>query len=87
MDLAQVGIFIFSTPALWLVSRRESWGRWGYIAGLAGQPFWFYTTIKAEQWGIVALCCFYTYSWLQGIYNFWWYKETKQKEVKNDCPH
>jgi len=32
---------------------------------------WFYTSITNEQWGIVALSAFYTYSWGMGIYNYW----------------
>lgn len=34
---------------------------------LWSQPFWFYATWKAEQWGIFALCFFYTYSWARGL--------------------
>ena len=41
------------------------------IFGLIGQPFWFYTTYTNEQWGIFALCFFYTYSWLKGFKNNW----------------
>lgn len=69
--IAQVFIFIFSASAIWFVSRRESWRRWGYILGLCGQPFWFWTLIATEQWGILALCVWYTYSWGQGVWNYW----------------
>ena len=71
MQLSQIGIMLFGCSAVWLVGRKEHWRRWGYIAGLLGQPFWFYTTIQAEQWGIVILCFWYTYAWAQGAYNFW----------------
>ena len=71
MSISQIGILIFGCSAVWLVGRKEHWRRWGYVMGLCGQPFWFYTTITAEQWGIVLLCCWYTYSWAQGVYNFW----------------
>ena len=71
MDFSQIMIFIFGCSAIWLVARKEEWKRWGYIVGLIGQPFWFYVTIKTEQWGMVGLTVFYTYSWITGIWNYW----------------
>lgn len=64
----QIWIFIFGTSAMWLISRPETWGFWGFPLGLIGQPAWYYTTIKKKQWGIAALSIFYTYSWIQGIW-------------------
>ena len=69
--ISQIGIFLFGASAIWFVGRKEKWSRWGYVLGLIGQPFWFYTTITYEQYGLVVLCLFYTYSWGQGFYNFW----------------
>lgn len=70
--ISQVGITIFGCSAIWLVGRRDQkLRRWGYVAGLCSQPFWFYTTIAAEQWGIVALSIWYTYAWASGLYNNW----------------
>lgn len=69
--ISQVAIAVFGASAIWFVGRKEHWKRWGYILGVLGQPFWFYTTIVNEQWGIFALCLFYTYSWLQGVWNYW----------------
>lgn len=69
--VAQVGIVICGCASVWLVSRREHWRRWGYIFGMLGQPFWIYTTLHHEQWGIAAITLFYTYSWGQGIWNYW----------------
>lgn len=71
MDFSQLMILIFGCSAIWLVARKENWKRWGYILGLIGQPFWFYTSITNKQWAIVALTVFYTYSWVMGIYNYW----------------
>lgn len=71
MDIAQVGIMIFGASAIWFVGRKESWKRWGYILGLLGQPFWIYSSVVNEQWGILIMTLFYTYSWSQGIYNYW----------------
>jgi hypothetical protein len=68
---AQIFILILSGSCAWFVTRKEQWKRWGYIFGLSAQPFWFYSTITHEQWGMVLLCCWYTYCWGQGIYNYW----------------
>lgn len=67
----QVGIFLFGCSAIWLVGRPESWRRWGYICGLCAQPFWFYMAIKNEWWGVLAVSCFYAYSWIQGVWFYW----------------
>lgn len=45
--------------------------RWACLFGLAAQPFWFYATWKAEQWGIMALTVVYSIGWLRGIWNYW----------------
>lgn len=70
-NLSQVGIMIFGCSAIWLVGRTEHWRRWGYIFGLLSQPFWFYTAVVHHQWGVVALSCWYSYAWSQGIWNYW----------------
>lgn len=69
--MEQIGIMLFGCSAIWVVGRKEKWRRWGYILGLCSQPFWFYSAYQAEQWGILCLCLWYTYSWGQGIWNFW----------------
>ncbi|CAM0012930.1 hypothetical protein VPHK453_0075 [Vibrio phage K453] len=45
--------------------------KYACLFGLAGQPFWFYSAYTNEQWGIFALCVFYTYSWSLGFKNNW----------------
>lgn len=77
MNFSQIMLFVCGCSAIWLVARKEDWKRWGYIVGLCGQPFWFYTTITSEQWGMFALTLFYTYSWGMGIYNYWIKSEKK----------
>ena len=69
--IAQTWITIFSSSAIWLVGRFEPWKRWGYILGLLSQPAWFYIIIINKQWGIAPIAFFYTYSWCQGILNYW----------------
>ena len=57
--ISQVLLVISGSSAIWFLSRTEKWKRWGFIVGIFGQPFWLYSTIKAEQWGIVALTIFH----------------------------
>ena len=73
--IAQAGIMIFGCSAVWFVGRREAWRRWGYILGLCSQPFWIWTAIIHQQWGILLLSFWYAYSWAQGVWNFWIHKE------------
>lgn len=60
------GIAIFLTQ-----QKNESIKKYASILGLIGQPFWFYSAYSNEQWGIFALCFFYTYSWALGFKNNW----------------
>lgn len=70
--IPQVGIAIFGVSAVFLVNQRERRvRRWGPICGMIGQPFWIWSSIAAEQWGILALTVLYTYSWGCGIRNNW----------------
>lgn len=71
--IEQIGIAICGVTAVWLSQdTRETWRRWACIFGLAGQPFWFVATVRAEQWGIVALCALYAWSWWRGFRAHWW---------------
>lgn len=70
--IEQLGIALLSVTAVWLSQdSRESWRRWACICGLLAQPFWYYATWKAEQWGIFALCFVYTYCWWRGFRLYW----------------
>lgn len=75
--ITQIGIMVFGASAIWLVGRKESWKRYGYIMGLIGQPFWIVSAIHNEQWGILLMTLFYTYSWAQGVWNYWIKPEKK----------
>ena len=70
--MEQLFIALLGATAIWLTQQsRESWKRYACFFGIASQPFWFYATYTAEQWGIFGLSFFYTYSWGIGIKNNW----------------
>ena len=45
--------------------------RWGFVLGLATQPFWFYTSFRHRQWGIFIASIFYALE-LDSNYNRGW---------------
>lgn len=70
--IAQIGIALLGVTAIWLSqSKVSSTRRFACLFGLAGQPFWFWSAISAQQWGIVLLCCFYTVAWARGVRTNW----------------
>lgn len=70
--MEQIVIALTGVTAIWLSqSKNADWRRFACLFGLAGQPFWFWAAISAEQWGIFALCCLYTISWARGVLNNW----------------
>lgn len=71
----QVAIFVLGVGAIVLIARKN---KWGFVVGLCSQPFWFISTFRSEQWGVFALACVYTFTWIYGIYE-WFYKEKKSK--------
>ena len=85
MDVSQVGIIFFGALSVYLVGRRDKWQRWGYIAGLCSQPFWFVSSWKAAQWGIFAVSVWYTFSWLNGVWNYWIKTEVQHVQQSGAC--
>ncbi|MGH8037180.1 MAG: hypothetical protein ACREPD_05515 [Stenotrophomonas sp.] len=70
--IIQLAIAATGVTAIWLTqSKSERVRRYACLFGIAGQPFWFASAIAAEQWGIFALCCFYTWAWSRGVWNNW----------------
>jgi hypothetical protein len=66
IDIAcQVVIGILGVLSILLISFNN---RWGFAAALAGQPFWYFTTIYNRQWGILVIVVIYTFSWGIGFY-------------------
>lgn len=69
MNLLQTLILIFGATSIWMVGRTESWRKYGFLIGLLGQPLWYYMAWETQQWGVGAMCFFYTYSWASGVYH------------------
>lgn len=67
--LLQAAILALSLASVALVSTTGEWHRWGFVVGLASQPFWLIATWRARQWGMLALSIFYVGFWTQGIAN------------------
>lgn len=71
--IAQAGIVVFGMLAIWCAnSTDELQRRLACLFGLAAQPFWFYETASAGQWGIFAISFVYAYSWYRGFRRDWW---------------
>lgn len=70
-----IGQFIIPVSAclaIWLLARdNRSLRRWGPLAGLVGQPFWFVATISAEQWGMLLVAVWFTWVYLETTYRYW----------------
>jgi hypothetical protein len=70
--IAQTVIGICGVASVWLSQspdvRRQ---KYACIYGMAAQPFWFYATWQAQQWGIFILCFFYAAAWMRGLWNHW----------------
>lgn len=72
MHIDQIAILVFGATGLFLTQcRSERLRRIACLVGLAGQPFWFYAAIYAQQWGILAANVLYTVAWLKGVWVHW----------------
>ncbi|MEM5294220.1 hypothetical protein VSR82_07740 [Burkholderia sp. JPY481] len=70
--IEQIAIGLCGVAAVFLSQdRRASWRRYACLFGLAAQPFWFYTTWRAQQYGIWAVCWLYAFSWARGFWTNW----------------
>jgi nicotinamide riboside transporter PnuC len=68
--ISQVAIFFLGFTSIVLVARKN---KWGFVLGLAAQPFWFITSYANGQWGIFLVSFLYAASWIYGIYE-WFFK-------------
>ncbi len=65
--LSQALLVLLGPLAVFLAGRKN---RWGFAAGLAGEPAWFITTAYHRQWGIFALNFVYLGTWGYGTYTW-----------------
>jgi hypothetical protein len=78
--ISQIMLFLFGTLAVLLLTLNNRWSKWGPIIGVLAQPFFFYSAISDEAWGLFAVTFVYLFIYIYGIYNFWIKKETKGKK-------
>ncbi len=70
--MEQIAIALTGVVAVWLSqARRPEVQRYACLFGLAGQPFWFYTSYIHAQWGIFLMSFLYAWAWFQGLRNHW----------------
>jgi len=67
----QAGLILLSTAAIWLVGGKSRFRRWGYVAGVASEPLWLYTSWVNGQWGVFLLSIVYGILWARGAWNHW----------------
>lgn len=87
MPIDQIAIPVLGALAAWLSQeRRPRLQRWACIFGLIGQPFWFWASWKAEQWGIFAVSVLYGAAWLRGLWVYWIRPQATEAQPMNDHP-
>lgn len=87
----QIAIALTGVAACWLSQdTRTRFARWACLFGLLSQPFYFYATYVAEQWGMFVASVAFTGAWIRGLYNFWlkpWLAaRAKRTEVAGGSP-
>lgn len=70
--IEQIFIAVTELIAVFLIqSKNENHAKWASVFGLLGQPFWFYASYKANQFGQFSLCFFFTAAWAKSYYEHW----------------
>ena len=73
--ILQFWIFVLSLCAIAMVATTGPLHRWGFVVGLASQPFWIAALWRARSpagsrlWGMFALSLIYCAIWMFGILN------------------
>lgn len=77
--IEQVFIAVTELLAIFLIQdKRASHRKFASIFGLLGQPFWFYSTYSAGQWGSFVLCFFFTAAWIKSLKEYWFCEKTQE---------
>lgn len=72
MSVDQIALGLLGVTAIFLTQSQDARRRrFACLFGLASQPFWFYATLHAQQWGILGLSVLYTLIWMRGFYYGW----------------
>lgn len=69
MTFDQIMIFLCSGGSIFFLAGKRP--IFGFILGLIGQPFWFYTAWKNQQIAILLLAFWYTINHIRGIRREW----------------
>lgn len=70
--ISQALVSILGCGTVYLLGcKSHSLRRWGYVCGVASEPFWLYTLIYNQQWMILPLTVVYITGWLRGLKNNW----------------
>jgi len=82
MSFDQIAIPILGALAARCSQERcKYWRRWACIFGIVGQPFWFYASWKAEQWGIFAVSVLYGAAWIRGLWVHWLKRDPEREKT------
>lgn len=81
--IVQVFIAVTELIAIWLMQdKRVEYRKFAPIFGLLGQPFWFYSSFVADQWGAFVMCFFFTAAWIKGVKEYWY--DTRNDRLSED---
>jgi hypothetical protein len=77
--IANIWMTVFGLLAAYLVNLpvTNKWRRYGCISGLIAEPGWFWAGYATGQWGIILLAFVYGCTWVVGIWNNWFCKQSK----------
>ena len=62
---------IIAASAVWMVGRKKSYSKWGYIIGIISGFTWALMYVYYKQWFIMPVLLIHEYAWISGAYNHW----------------
>lgn len=72
MPIDQLAIMLTGVSAAWILNGPEGgYRRYACLIGLAGQPFWFWSTWSHGQWGMFIVTAGFTLAYLRGVWLTW----------------
>lgn len=70
--ISQILIAVTGGIAVYLSQQNnDRLKKFACLFGLVSQPFWWFSTLQSQQYGMFLLTLLYTYSWCLGVYNNW----------------